>query len=69
MLVLSRTVGEKVVIGNGISVSVIEVRGSRVRLAFDAPDNVRILRTELACWQDDPADGNQLDECAFVCEW
>jgi prepilin-type N-terminal cleavage/methylation domain-containing protein len=41
-------------IGNGITVTVVEVEGNRVRLGFDAPDKVRILRGELACWQDGP---------------
>jgi carbon storage regulator CsrA len=58
MLVLSRKPGEKVVIGNGITLTVVEVKGNRVRLAFDAPDQVRILRAELACWQDDPLDAD-----------
>jgi carbon storage regulator len=53
MLVLSRKPGEQVVIGNGITLTVVEVRGNRVRLAFDAPEQVRILRAEVACWQDD----------------
>ena len=48
MLALSRKPGEKVVIGDGITLTVVEVRGDRVRLAFDAPDQVRILRAELA---------------------
>jgi len=48
MLALSRKPGEKVVIGNGITLTVAEVKGGRVRLAFDAPDRVRILRAELA---------------------
>ena len=55
MLVLTRKPGEKVVIGNGITVTVVEVQGNRVRLGFDAPDQVRILRAELACWQEEPA--------------
>jgi carbon storage regulator len=54
MLVLSRKPGEKVVIGDGITLTVIEVGGGRVRLAFDAPDQVRILRAELACPQGEP---------------
>ncbi len=58
MLVLSRKPGEKVVIGNGITVTVVEVQGKRVRLTFDAPDQVRILRAELACWVDDPLDAD-----------
>jgi carbon storage regulator len=56
MLVLSRKPGEKVVIGDGITLTVVEVGGGRVRLAFDAPDQVRILRAELACRQGEPLD-------------
>jgi carbon storage regulator len=56
MLVLSRKRGEKLVIGNGITVTVVEVVGNRVRLGIEAPDDVRILRGELAWWQDDQVD-------------
>ncbi len=56
MLVLTRKPGEKVVIGDDITLTVVAVQGNRVRLALDAPDQVRILRAELACWQDDPLD-------------
>ena len=64
MLVLSRKPGEKVVIGNGITITVVEVTGHRIRVGIDAPEDVRILRAELACWQDEgasddePAKGN-----------
>ena len=58
MLALSRKPGEKVVIGNDITLTVVEVKGNRVRLAFDAPDQVRILRSELACRQDQPLDSD-----------
>jgi carbon storage regulator len=58
MLALSRKPGEKVVIGNSITLTVVEVRGDRVRLAFDAPDQVRILRAELACRQGEPLDAD-----------
>ena len=37
MLVLSRKPGEKVVIGGGITVTVVSVKGNKVRLAFTAP--------------------------------
>jgi carbon storage regulator len=53
MLVLSRKPGSKVVIDGGITVTVLDVAGDRVRIGIDAPDDVRILRGELACWQDD----------------
>ncbi|HJZ53682.1 MAG TPA: carbon storage regulator [Gemmataceae bacterium] len=58
MLALSRRTGEKVVIGNGITLTVVEIRGDRVRLAFDAPDKVRILRAEFACRQGEPLDAD-----------
>jgi carbon storage regulator len=50
MLVLSRKPGEKLLINNDIVVTVVEVHSSRIRLAIEAPDDVRILRGELACW-------------------
>jgi carbon storage regulator len=56
MLALSRKPGEQVVIGNTITLTVVEVRGDRVRLAFDAPEQVRILRAELACRPGEPLD-------------
>ena len=59
MLALSRKPGEQVVIGTTITLTVVEVRGDRVRLAFDAPDQVRILRAELACRQGEPLDAGR----------
>ena len=56
MLALSRKPGEKIVIGDGITLTVVAVRGERVLLAFDAPDQVRILRAELAGRQGEPLD-------------
>jgi carbon storage regulator len=52
MLVLSRKLGEKVVIDGGITLTILEVERGRVRLGIDAPDDVRILRGELAFWMD-----------------
>ena len=46
MLVLSRKRGEALVIGNGISVTVLEMRGSQVKLGVVAPTEVRIQRNE-----------------------
>ena len=47
MLVLSRKPGEKVVIDGGITITVVEVNGGRVRIGIDAPADVEILRSEL----------------------
>lgn len=48
MLVLSRKIGERVLIGQDIYVKVIEIRGDRVKLGFEAPDEVPVHREELA---------------------
>jgi carbon storage regulator CsrA len=56
MLVLTRKPGEKIVIGNGITIKVVEVQGNRVRIGIGAPDDVRVLRGELAFWMDEPQD-------------
>lgn len=47
MLVLSRKVGEKIVINNNITLTVVAVDGHRVRLGIDAPGDVRVMRSEL----------------------
>ncbi|MBM4071857.1 MAG: carbon storage regulator [Planctomycetes bacterium] len=47
MLVLSRKVGEKILIGNDIVVTVVAIDGNRTKIALEAPDQVRILRAEL----------------------
>ena len=48
MLVLSRKKNEAVMIGESIVVSVLEVRGDKVRLGFDAPKEIPIFRQEVA---------------------
>lgn len=47
MLVLSRKEGEKLVIGDNITVVVSRVAGNRVTLGIEAPTDVRIIRGEL----------------------
>ena len=47
MLVLSRKLGEAIVIGNGITVTIVEVQGARVRLGISAPADVPVHREEL----------------------
>ena len=47
MLVLSRKIGERIVIGQGVTVMVLEVNGQRVRLGIVAPGDVHILREEV----------------------
>jgi carbon storage regulator len=47
MLVLSRRVGESIVIGDSVTVTVLEVRGDVVRVGIDAPRSVSVHRVEL----------------------
>jgi carbon storage regulator len=47
MLVLSRKIGERLVIGDNITVVVSRVAGNRVTLGIEAPSEVRIIRGEL----------------------
>jgi carbon storage regulator len=47
MLILSRKVGEKIMIGDDVSVSIIEIRGDQVRLGVDAPKAVKVYRQEV----------------------
>jgi len=47
MLVLSRKANERIYIGDRIEVCVLDVRGDRVRLGFNAPEEVSIHREEV----------------------
>ena len=47
MLVLTRRVGESLVIGDDVVVTVLEVRSDGVRLGIDAPRHVRVHRAEV----------------------
>lgn len=48
MLVLSRKIGEEIIIGGYIRVKIADIRGSCVRLAVDAPRDLQIQRAEIA---------------------
>jgi carbon storage regulator len=47
MLVLSRKRDEKIVIGENIVVTVVEIRGDKVRLGVEAPKEVSVHRQEV----------------------
>ncbi len=47
MLILTRRPGESIVIGDNIRIVVAEIRNGQVRLAFDAPAEIEIDRTEI----------------------
>lgn len=53
MLVLSRKVGERVLVGDKISVTVVRIGPNAVRLGIEAPKDMNIAREELADSSDD----------------
>lgn len=47
MLVLSRKPGEKVVINGNIVLTILDMDRGKIRLGFEAPNDVKIFRKEL----------------------
>lgn len=47
MLVLSRGLGDTLVIGDDVRVTITEIQGQRIKLSIQAPDGVRIVRGEI----------------------
>ena len=47
MLILTRKVGETVVIGKEVSITVLRVKGNQVRLGVNAPKEVSVQREEI----------------------
>ena len=47
MLILARKVDERIVIGDQIQISVVEIRGDQVKLGVDAPRSIKVYRHEV----------------------
>jgi carbon storage regulator len=47
MLVLSRKLGEKIVIGDNIVITVVKIDRNQIRIGIDAPPNVAVYREEI----------------------
>ena len=47
MLYLTRKIGDSVIINDNIEVTVVEVRGKSIKLGFEFPPDVTVLRREL----------------------
>jgi carbon storage regulator len=48
MLVLSRRTDESIIIDQRITITILEVRGDKIRLGIDAPKDIPVLREELS---------------------
>lgn len=47
MLILSRNKGQKIMIGDNVVLSVLEINGDQVRIGVEAPSNITIYREEI----------------------
>ncbi len=47
MLILSRKTNEKIIIGEDISITIIEIRGDQVKIGVEAPKSVKVFRQEV----------------------
>jgi carbon storage regulator len=47
MLVLSRKIGESIVIGDQVTITILDVRGDQIRLGIEAPRDVTVHRSEV----------------------
>jgi len=58
MLILSRRMGETIMIGDDVTVTVLGVRNNQVRLGIDAPKDISIHREEIYKRIQEEKDGN-----------
>jgi len=62
MLVLTRGLKQKIEIGDRmVTVTVLEVKGGRVRLGIEAPDNISVRRMELEMTKTEPELNSRLN--------
>ena len=47
MLILTRKIGEGIILGDDIRISVLEIRGKQIRIGIEAPSDIVVLREEI----------------------
>lgn len=47
MLILTRRVGEKLIIGEDVTVTILSLKGNQIRIGIDAPRSVKVHREEV----------------------
>ena len=65
MLVLSRKIGERILIGDNIAVTVVRISQGIVRIGIEAPREMSVVREEVVAHEDDeaaekPSDGVEI---------
>ncbi|QDU97902.1 carbon storage regulator [Lignipirellula cremea] len=69
MLVLTRKLQEKIVIGSDITLTILRIKGNTVRVGIDAPREVRVVRGELPLHEETAASETESEETAHVLEF
>jgi carbon storage regulator len=47
MLILTRRIGEKLIVGGNVTVTVLSIRGNQIRMGIDAPPEIKVYREEI----------------------
>lgn len=61
MLVLTRNLGQRIVVGRDVEIAVLQIRGNRVRLGISAPPEIAINRSEV--WERNGNGGHAVEAC------
>jgi carbon storage regulator len=64
MLVLTRKLGEQIIIDGIITITVVDAGGGKVKIGIDAPPQVRVLRQELLANENEDAKPVPVSPCA-----
>ena len=64
MLILTRRIGETLIIGDDVNITVLGVKGNQVRLGINAPKDVSVHREEIYLRIQQEKEGTEADEDA-----